>query len=103
MKSSAAFADASCQAAQTLDALVACLGTADMDLLKCQLTELARQYGSQLKRVRPEHWKLVSSAIVSALEETLPARMMDNEGRESWETAVESLSAMAVQLAKEQK
>ena len=99
MKSSAAFDQASVISAETLDALVACLGTADAELLTSQLQGLVQQYRAKLVRVRPEHWKLITTAVVNALEETTSSDW-NAESRQSWETAIASLVEQVVQLAK---
>lgn len=91
------------EAAQTLDGLVVCLGTADTELLTCQLTELVRAYPTQLPRVRPEHWKLVSQSLVDTLRTRLGEARFNSECRESWETAVDVVSTRAIQLVKQQQ
>ena len=104
MKASTAFADGAVTAAQTLDGLVACLGTTDGELLTCQLQDLGRQYQACLPRVRPEHWKHVSQAMVGALGDVLgETARWDTECRESWETTLEMLSTRTVQIVKEQQ
>lgn len=100
MKTSAQFQESAIGVGHKIDFLVGALGT-DVELIDCEMAEMTRKYGDKVKRVRPEHWKLMSAALVSTLEETLGEARFDKECRESWETAFDALSEKARKQVKQ--
>lgn len=94
------FAQTAQQAARTLDLIVSALENNDRDLLECQLQELVREH-PKVARVRPEHWDLISKALLETLAETLASMgQWDNQIKESWEEASVALAELTVKLVK---
>jgi hemoglobin-like flavoprotein len=91
MKESREFQEVAEDTARMIDFVVASLGS-DMDILQMQLTELASSQ-ENLRRVRSEHWSVMSRALLLALESTLQERF-DDDCKLGWAAVFDSVADM---------
>jgi hemoglobin-like flavoprotein len=91
MKENQGFEAAAEDTARMIDFVVASLGS-DMDILQMQLKEMASSQ-EKLHRVRPEHWSVMSRALLLALESSLKERF-DDDCKMGWAAVFDSVADM---------
>lgn len=97
MKESPLYSQTAQETVKMLDFMVASLGT-DNDLIHFQINDIISEHKS-VRRIRPEHWTVLSRALASALQATLGDKF-DRQCRESWDYAFDSISEMMMETMK---